>query len=68
MPAFPASTRVMVTLPLPSTLYLGRSSKHALQGASRAARSAQRLRHPHHQEAACASSRVMHSRRPGAQR
>ena len=59
---------VMITLPLPSTLHLGRSSKHAFQRAPRAARSARRPRHPHHQEAACATSRRMHSGRPGAQR
>ena len=50
----PARSCMMVSeTPLP-TLALGRSAKRALHQASRSARSARRLRHPHHQEATCA--------------
>ena len=57
--------------PLP-TLSLGRSAKRALHRAFRAARSARRLRHPHHQEATRAviggATCTCTCRRPGAQR
>ena len=56
---------IMSALTLP-TLALGWSAKRALHRASRAARSARRLRHPYHQEAMRASYRGSSTcRRPG---
>ena len=54
------SCMMMSETPLP-TLALGRSAKRALHQASRAARSARRLQHPHHQEATRALSAGAHA-------
>ena len=63
-----ARSRIMMSVPPLPTLALGRSSKHALQRASRAARSARLFDMPTTKRQRAQVIGGKHSRRPGAQR